>query len=161
MGSRISCAGGRGSLYSEPLSIRGLFLLRCIRRGSRERRGERLAIKMRMGDRAANPEPHPSPTRSLGRNRTARSLPREQVISRTTLRTGNDVRANTTITGSEKFPSVAALADSGHVTMWGSFDQDSSNWGAYVQHYDAYSSPRELHSAVKTFALNFAWADGE
>jgi Ca2+-binding RTX toxin-like protein len=46
-----------------------------------------------------------------------------------------EVRANSTTSGDQQFPSLVALADGGWLTAWQSAGQDGSGQGVYVQRY--------------------------
>ncbi|MNO74360.1 Bifunctional hemolysin/adenylate cyclase precursor [compost metagenome] len=50
---------------------------------------------------------------------------------------GAEHRVNTYSLGEQDSPEITALKDGGYVVAWASFGQDGSNWGAYLQRYDA------------------------
>ncbi len=50
---------------------------------------------------------------------------------------GGEYRINTTTNSDQYLPSMADLADGGHVVTWNSSGQDGSGWGIYGQRYDA------------------------
>ena len=50
---------------------------------------------------------------------------------------GGEVQVNTYTAGSQLAPSIAALVDGGFVVSWMSDGQDGSNYGTYLQRYDA------------------------
>ncbi|MBB2496752.1 beta strand repeat-containing protein [Aquipseudomonas ullengensis] len=50
---------------------------------------------------------------------------------------GSEYRVNTYTTGEQDSPELTALKDGGYVVSWASYGQDGSDWGAYLQRYDA------------------------
>jgi hypothetical protein len=50
---------------------------------------------------------------------------------------GNPVRVNTVLTGDQKAPALAGLADGGLLVVWQSAQQDGSGFGIYAQRYNA------------------------
>ncbi|MBD2840320.1 calcium-binding protein [Pseudomonas sp. JM0905a] len=62
---------------------------------------------------------------------------RTQLFSSNGTKIGAESYANTYRTGQQDSPEVTALKDGGYVVSWTSDGQDGSDWGAYLQRYDA------------------------
>lgn len=67
-------------------------------------------------------------------------------------RVGEEFRINTEVTGSQIYPSLAALDGGGFVATWSSLGQDGDDYGVYGQRYDAVGNPvgDELHISTET-----------
>lgn len=50
---------------------------------------------------------------------------------------GSEFQVNSYATGEQDSPEITALKDGGYVISWASYGQDGSDWGAYLQRYDA------------------------
>ena len=61
----------------------------------------------------------------------------EQTFSASGAPVGGETLVNTTTSGIQGFPSVAALSDGGYEVTWTSLLQDGSGWGVYGQRFDA------------------------
>jgi serralysin len=64
---------------------------------------------------------------------------------------GSETRVNATTGNNQTGPSVAALADGGYVVTWQSNDQDGSNFGIYMQRYDASGGAQGSETLVNTY----------
>ena len=62
-----------------------------------------------------------------------------------------DIQVNTETNSSQRYSSVAALADGGFVVTWSSFGQDGSGWGIYAQRYDSAGAAVGSEFQVNTF----------
>lgn len=62
---------------------------------------------------------------------------RMQRFDSTGAKAGSESRVNTYTIGEQDSPEITALKDGGYVLSWASYQQDGSEWGAYLQRYDA------------------------
>ena len=67
---------------------------------------------------------------------------------------GSEFLVNTSWSGEQKEPSIAALDDGGFVVVWQSKDQDGDNWGVYAQRYDAAGNRVEFEFQVNQETTN-------
>lgn len=63
---------------------------------------------------------------------------------------GSQSRANTYSIGEQDSPSISALKDGGYVVSWASYGQDGSEWGSYLQRYDANGTKVGTETRINT-----------
>ncbi|WP_312026992.1 calcium-binding protein [Pseudomonas sp. J452] len=63
---------------------------------------------------------------------------------------GSESRVNTYTTGEQDSPEITALIDGGYVVSWASYQQDGSEWGAYLQRYDANGAKVGVETRINT-----------
>jgi Ca2+-binding RTX toxin-like protein len=63
---------------------------------------------------------------------------------------GIEMQINSTTTGQQSFPDIAALTDGGFVVTWNSEGQDGSETGIYYQRYDAAGATVGVETLVNT-----------
>ncbi|MEY4980123.1 MAG: hypothetical protein RLZZ352_2393, partial [Pseudomonadota bacterium] len=69
-------------------------------------------------------------------------------------KTGAETLVNTTASNDQQSPSITALADGGYVVAWTSQYQDGSDWGVYLQRFDAGGAAVGNETRVNTFTSN-------
>jgi large repetitive protein len=67
-----------------------------------------------------------------------------------------EFQVNTSITGAQRYPSVAGLVDGGFVITWQG--QDNQSEGVYIQQYDASGNPSNAEFLVNTHEINDQFA---
>ncbi len=67
---------------------------------------------------------------------------------------GAEFRVNTYTAGAQDDPAIAALEDGGFVVAWRSYGQDGSNYGVYLQRYDAGGNAAGSETLVNTHTFN-------
>lgn len=63
---------------------------------------------------------------------------------------GSELRANTTSTGDQQQPTMAALTGGGYVVAWQSYPQDGSGYGIYFRRYGADGAPAGTETLANT-----------
>jgi len=67
---------------------------------------------------------------------------------------GSETIINTTTSGNQLSPVVAALSDGGYVITWVSAGQDGSGYGIYAQRFNASGSPVGSETLINTYTTN-------
>ena len=69
--------------------------------------------------------------------------------------TGPEFAVNSSVTGDQQYPDVAALSDGGYVITWSSLGgQDGSSWGVFGQRYSASGSAVGSEFLVNTYTAS-------
>ncbi len=67
---------------------------------------------------------------------------------------GDEFRVNTTTTGDQRYPTIDMDQDGDFVIVWASFLQDGSDWGIYLQAFDATGAKVGSETLVNTTTAN-------
>ncbi|MBP7074733.1 MAG: hypothetical protein KBA81_05040, partial [Rhabdochlamydiaceae bacterium] len=67
---------------------------------------------------------------------------------------GTEFQVNTYTTGTQGYPSIAALMDGGFVTTWLSFAQDGDGWGIFGQKYDFNRAQIGLEFQINNYTIS-------
>ncbi|MEY4980459.1 MAG: hypothetical protein RLZZ352_2729, partial [Pseudomonadota bacterium] len=70
---------------------------------------------------------------------------------------GTETQVNTTTANSQESPSVTVLTDGGYVVAWMSQYQDGSEWGVYLQRFDASGTAVGTETQVNTTEYEFQY----
>ncbi|MDZ4779144.1 MAG: PKD domain-containing protein, partial [Planctomycetia bacterium] len=68
---------------------------------------------------------------------------------------GDEFRVNTTTGSDQRFPSIAMDQDGDFAIAWSSFGQDGSDWGVYLQSFDATGARIGAEQLVNTTTANW------